>query len=226
MIQRIQGVGGIVLALLSSLACPGPAMSQGKQPAEDPVHRAVREYRTKVDDLERRTKQILTRRQQQLDEAAAVQRELTARNAQLNTLVAELRDQLAAADAERHRLQRSQEKREVGSRGTGNAQATGKAAKTEKVEKAVSWPAKERVQQLEDRLTSMEGSVRRLRREVQTLLRQSATRNRAAPGATQGDTHIHIHIHGGAVNLHFGGGAQGERHENDDSLVGELHKER
>ncbi len=118
----IQGLNGVILTLLASVACPALAMTQVAQ--EDPVRRAVRQYQTKVDQLEQLTKRVLASRKQQLqaaeaqlrkqqDEAAAGQRKLATRNVQLSTLVAQLKDQLATANTERNRLQRSLKEREA-----------------------------------------------------------------------------------------------------------------
>lgn len=226
----IQGLRGILLILLASLASPVQVPGQVDPEHQDPVRQAVRKYQAKVDQLEQLTRKVLADRKQQLadaearlrrqqEEAAAVQRELQARNAQLSARLTRLEEQLANAHAERDRLQRSLETREAEHRirkAPGHPPDTKTDARTGA-----------RLGRLEDLAARMEQWVRQLQGDVRALLRRSRTTNQARQEDDEDEEEeeeedrqspdIHIHNHGGSVILHFHGGKpRVYRHHDDD----------
>jgi chromosome segregation ATPase len=215
----IQGLRGVILTLLATLACPALAYTQEGPAQEDAVRQAVRVYQTKVDQLEQLTKKVLASRKQQFEAAAAAQRRLERGNRQLSTLVDQLRGQLATANAERNRLQRSLKEREAE-----NKALEDRLVKTKK--KDVRQPEDVRgtaqLHRLEDQVTKMEQWVQELRRDVQALLRRRPQEREEAEeeeeeAEEQKAPAIHIHNHGGPVILHFHGGSKPQvvRHDDD-----------
>ena len=186
MAHDLRGVTFALLTLFASVTVSASAMAQIDQGKQlDPVQKAMQKYQLKVDQLERLTKRVLDERKQQLeetaarlrkheDEAAALTRRLQTvetRNKQLDSQVAQLRNELRAADAERNRLQRSLAKRQAETQVRREQPAKTPDTKTPDTSRP-DTNIRARLHRMEDQAAEMEQWIRRLQRDLRSVRRR------------------------------------------------------